>query len=311
MRNSDCTVLGCPQCRSKRAGIIRSDPPRAKCSDCSCIYNIATFPAPPEPKSTKSKRKATPRLWHRRDNGPEELEVQPLPPPSPKQLGTLTRFTREIIEGGPRAMIAAQHRAQELSKRFGEEIEAEWCLTTNWLKNLPSTGADGRDMTALNKIKVRYALTWRPRYLAALALSGGAQLACRAAKVSFTLVRAHRAKDPEFDQQCLEAIDHAIELLHDVTMQSAIEGECEPVFWQGIQVGHVRKVDNRVRIEMLRAHMPNKFKTPGSKVAISTANTQNNQFIFGPEEVQQLIASRQEALKRMAAERALPVTVQP
>ena len=53
-------------------------------------------------------------------------------------------------------------------------------------------------------------------------------------------------------------------LLHDVTMKSAIEGDCEPVFWQGIPVGHVRKVDNRLRIELLRAHLPAKFKTPGS-----------------------------------------------
>jgi hypothetical protein len=59
-----------------------------------------------------------------------------------------------------------------------------------------------------------------------------------------------------------------VELLHDVSMRSAIEGDCEPVFWQGIQVGHIRKFDNRLRIEMLRVHMPGKFKTPGAKGAL-------------------------------------------
>jgi len=91
--------------------------------------------------------------------------------------------------------------------------------------------------------------------------------------------------------------------LHDVTMKSAIEGECEPIFWQGIEVGHVRKVDNRLRIEMLRAHMPKVFKTPGSKVAISTGN-QQNMFICGPEEQDKLIALRQESLRRIAAKKA-------
>ncbi len=38
----------------------------------------------------------------------------------------------------------------------------------------------------------------------------------------------------------------------------------EPVYWQGILVGHVRKFDSRLQIEMLRALMPQTFKTPGT-----------------------------------------------
>jgi len=247
-------------------------------------------------------RTARPGVRHRKDNGPAEFDIEPVPPPTLSQLGTLTKFSREIIEGGPRALIAAEHQAGKLAEKFGIEVEAHWCLTTPYLEQLK---------VSQNPKAARYALQWRPRYLAVLSLSRSDIYACRAAKISRQTSWHHRKVDPEFDQQCLAAEEHAIELLHDVTMQSAIEGEVEPVFWQGIQVGHIRKVDNRLRIEMLRAHMPGKFKTPGSKVAISTGNTQNNQFIFGPEEVQQLIASRQEALKRMAAERALPVTVQP
>jgi hypothetical protein len=252
-------------------------------------------------KGYKKVRKSAPGVRHRRDNGPAEFDIEPVPPPTPEELGTLTKYSREIIEGGPRALIAAEHKAARLAERLGIEMEAQWCLTTPYLKQLARTHA--RD--------ARYALNWRPRYLAVLSLSRSDIYAARAAKISRHTSWHHRKLDPDFDQQCQMAEEHAIELLHDVTMQSAIEGECEPVFWQGIQVGHVRKVDNRVRIEMLRAHMPSKFKTPGSKVAINTGNTQNNQFIFGPEEVQQLIASRQEALKRMAAERAVTVTVEP
>jgi hypothetical protein len=252
-------------------------------------------------KLTK-KRHSAPGVRHRRDNGPAELEVQPVPPPTPEELGTLTKYGREIIEGGARSMIAAEHKAARLAERLGIEIEAQWCLTTPYLKQL-ATIDEGKHAR-----NARYAINWRPRYLAVLSLSRSDIMACRAAKISRHTSWHHRKVDPEFDAQCLAAEEHAIELLHDVTMQSAIEGETEPVYWQGIEVGHIRKVDNRLRIEMLRAHMPGKFKTPGSKVAINTGNTQNNQFIFGPEEVQQLIASRQEALKRMQAE-TLPAVI--
>lgn len=33
--------------------------------------------------------------------------------------------------------------------------------------------------------------------------------------------------------------------------------------WQGVVVDHIRKFDSRLQIELLRAHMPNTFKTPG------------------------------------------------
>ena len=135
-------------------------------------------------------------------------------------------------------------------------------------------------------------MMWRPKYLAILALTRGHQLAARAAKVSINTVYVHRRCDPDFERQCVEAEEHAIELLHDVTMKSAIEGELEPIYWQGIEVGHVKKVDNRLRIEMLRAHMPKTFKTPGTRVAIATGNLQQNNFICGPEEQDELIALR-------------------
>jgi hypothetical protein len=136
--------------------------------------------------------------------------------------------------------------------------------------------------------------------------------ACRAAGVSRKSTNRHRHNDAAFDQQCQEAEQHAIELLHDVTMKSAIEGECKPVYWQGIPVGYVREVDNRLRIEMLRAHMPKTFKTPGAKVAINTGNMQNNFFVCGPEEQDALIAQRQESLRMIQEQRekAKAITVE-
>src|SRR5438876_1533328 len=84
MSDADCTILDCPQCHSKRAGIIASVPPKAKCLDCRVVYEIRTI-APTDSdyinplklgrSKDKQKRKARPGVRHRRDNGPLELEV--------------------------------------------------------------------------------------------------------------------------------------------------------------------------------------------------------------------------------------------
>jgi hypothetical protein len=260
------------------------------------------------------KRSSRPGYRHRKNNGPAEYQIEPVQAPDPRDLGTLTRYTREVIQGGPRALIAARHRAAELAQKFGEEIEAQWCLLTPWLKELSSEqrfDGLGRNQDEINRRRVRYALCWRPRYLAALALSGGAQLAARAAKVSVFVVRDHRKHDPDFELQCQEAEAHFVELLHDVTMQSAIEGECEPIVWQGVVCGHIRKVDNRLRIEILRAKMPQTFKTPGNKVEINTGPQQNNMFICGPEQQDRLIAMRRESLQKMADQKAKALAMAP
>jgi hypothetical protein len=324
MSDSDVTVLRCPECGSNRAGILASVPPKAKCADCGHIYPIASLPDPGSGSNgkDKQKRKARPGVRHRRDNGPIELEVEPVPPPLPSELGTLTRYTQEIIEGGPRALIAAQHRAAELSEKFGEEFEAQWCLITPWLKQLdesatsekagqsvasdpPEKSCSSYSMTTRNRARVRYALLWRPRFLAVLALSGGPMLAARAAKVSYVVAARQRLADPDFAQQWAQAEEHAFQLLHDVTMRSAIEGDCEPVFWQGIEVGHIRKFDNRLRIEMLRAHMPKTFKTPGSQAPLVSGDN-NNVFVLTSEMQDKLIAMRQETLRAMTPKISAP-----
>jgi hypothetical protein len=219
-----------------------------------------------------------------------------------RQNWTLNLFHRQgraILQGGPRALIAAEHKAAKLAKEFGIELEAQWCLSTPYLERLRDQG---------EKRVVNYALQWRPRYLAVLSLSRSDIFACRAAKIGRWTANRHRKADPEFDQQCNEAEEHAIQLLHDVTMKSAIEGEVEPVFWQGIPVGYIRKLDNRLRIEMLRAHMPTTFKTPGSKIAINTGTVTNNTMIVDAEERERLIGLRRESLERMRVKKLAGVT---
>jgi hypothetical protein len=266
MSDADCTILDCPDCRSHRAGIIASSPPQARCSDCGKVYAIATLSVADEP--------------------------------SP---GTITLHTEGIIKGGADELVRAHKEAARLSAKFGEEIEAQWCLMTPWLSQLSLT----------NRARARYAMTWRPRFLATLALSRSQSMASRAAKVSHVTARRHRREDSDFEVQCIAAEEHAVELLHDVTFKSALEGECEPVLWQGIQVGHIIRHDNRLRIEMLRANMPQTFKTPGLKgTTINLPGAGGALVVIGEAERDELVAMRQSALNRIAAKRAQATLVE-
>ncbi len=253
----------------------------------------------------------------RGDNSPTQLNVSPVPTPKPKDLGTLSRYTHEIIAGGPRALIAAEHKAAKLAQKLGVEVEARWCLTTEWLKQRVEEAESLDRMERVGELNrgharamMKYALAWRPRFLAALALSRSQIFAARSARISPQTASNHRKWDAEFDAQCCAAEEYAVQLLNDVAMMRAIEGDCEPVFWQRKIVGHVRKYDSRLQIEMLRAYRPKVFKTPGTKVAIATG-VQVNNVIVDDEKRAELIAMRQESLRRMAAARGLPAPAQP
>jgi hypothetical protein len=330
MSNTDCTILECPDCQSHRAGIIASTPPQAKCADCGKIYDIATLPPP---NTTKTKRTASPGKRHRRDNGPAELEVQPVARPTSEQLGTLHVHTEQIIGGGPKALLLAHRRGSKLAHLYGEEFTAEWRLKTKWLTDLESSdtvpsliSSDAsvasllpvrhmRDGTVRrynhrlrNRARVRYAMKWRPMFLAVVALTYSLHIGAQAAGIAVTTMMEHRKADPDFDAQVIAAQAHCIELLHSVAMRRVIEGDCEPIFWQGIEVGHVRKFDGRLQLEMLRAHMPKVFKTPGTHNAI-VAGDGNQVLICDRETVNKIVAMRQEALREEAEKYAQAIEV--
>ena len=148
-----------------------------------------------------------------------------------------------------------------------------------WVKPIASIlqnrRADGRLQCDLESVSSRARARemhpcMEPRFLATVAMHS-VIAGERNAKVSPQTIALHRREDPNFETQVVAALAHAIELLHDVTMRSAIEGDCEPVFWQGIQIGHVHKFDNRLRIEMLRAHMPPRSSRRWVRVHRSTS----------------------------------------
>lgn len=232
------------------------------------------------------------------------VEVKPVPRPSLESMGTGHVHTESIIAGGPHALIASNKNARLLAEQcgevFGENTISDWTFETVWLQNLRET--------TRGRARAEYAMRWRPMFLAVVSLTHGITLGCRAAGVAENTVLGQREADVDFDAQVLAAQAYCIQLLHSVTMRDAIEGVLEPIFWQGIEVGHVRKVDNRLRVEMLRAHMPQTFKTPGSKVNVNTGN----QLILGGSGtladrsvIEQLMGMRQESLRRIDAKRVV------
>ena len=87
-------------------------------------------------------------------------------------------------------------------------------------------------------------------------------------------------------------------------MQRALEGDLEPVFWQGVEVGHVRKFGSRLQIEMARAHMPDKFKTPGQ--ALVNIETGDKILVMDEPTRAKLIDRRREKLLAAKAAREVP-----
>jgi hypothetical protein len=144
------------------------------------------------------------------------------------------------------------------------------------------------------RLRVRAVIAARARFLTFYAVLGSQHGACKKARISFEDIAYQLKKDDDFMAQAEVAKAYFTDLLHARAAQRAIEGDLEPVFWQGIEVGHIRKFDSRLQIEMLRAHMPDKFKTPGSGRASTTINS--DVFVLTEDQRARLMAANRERI---------------
>jgi len=282
------TILECPQCCSNRAIILDTTPLRARCADCGTSYSIKTidpqYDAVPQTK--------------KRPGGHKQKRGEPAATSDPRDIGALTEFIEVTVKGGPNALHAAQKEANRLAKKYGIEFEAKWLLKTKWLEETVSLSRNGNiNGHRPTRVRVRAIMAWRARWLGAYAMGFSKYVACRKAHVGIHTLMFHLKNDPDFADQAEAAKAHAIELLYTRAMQRAVEGDCEPVYWQGIRVGHVRKFDSRLQIEMLRALMPATFKTPGS--APVNIDTGDKILVLDEATRMKLIEKRRQALALM------------
>lgn len=93
-------------------------------------------------------------------------------------------------------------------------------------------------------------------------LEEGSTVSAAAAAVNIGRRTAYewRADDTAFANAWDEAVEVGTDLLEDEAKRRAADGYDEPVFWQGKQVGVVRKYSDRLLQVMLKARRPEKFK---------------------------------------------------
>lgn len=85
-------------------------------------------------------------------------------------------------------------------------------------------------------------------------------LAAQAAGVSSSTAYKHRQDDVIFAERWDEALSEGIDLLEAKAHQRAFEGVNEPVFWQGQEIGFVRKYSDGLTMFLLKAHRPDKYR---------------------------------------------------
>ena len=104
------------------------------------------------------------------------------------------------------------------------------------------------------------ARVWKPVFLEALAQTANLTTSARAAGVTRENVYQARRRSPEFEAQCRNAVEQAVDLLEREARRRAFEGVLEPVYHKGEVVGHIRKYSDGLLTFLLKAHRPTKYR---------------------------------------------------
>ena len=99
----------------------------------------------------------------------------------------------------------------------------------------------------------------RAQFLALLAECGNVTRAADEAGLSRVYLYQMRRDDEAFAEEWETAADIGAKRLEDEARRRAVEGWQEPVWYQGDQVGTVRKYSDTLLICLLKAHHPEKY----------------------------------------------------
>lgn len=100
---------------------------------------------------------------------------------------------------------------------------------------------------------------WRKVYLEALSHCANVTIAARIAQVSRETVRLARG-DSEFATAEKDAMEVGVDLVEAAAFKSAVYGDMEPVYYQGVLVGHVVKYSDKMREMLLKGRRPEVYK---------------------------------------------------
>ncbi len=101
---------------------------------------------------------------------------------------------------------------------------------------------------------------WKKRFLKALRDSGIVREACESSRISRGQAYAARHDDEVFAAAWEAAMQEAVDLLESVARDRAVGGWDEPVFYQGVACGAIRRRSDTLLMFLMKAHAPERFR---------------------------------------------------
>lgn len=99
----------------------------------------------------------------------------------------------------------------------------------------------------------------RAKFLSVLSECGNVTRAAEESSLNRQFLYRYKAQDEAFSAAWEEAAEIGAKRLEDEARRRAVEGWQEPVWYQGDQVGTVRKYSDTLLICLLKAHHPEKY----------------------------------------------------
>jgi AcrR family transcriptional regulator len=101
-----------------------------------------------------------------------------------------------------------------------------------------------------------------------------------------------RSADADFAKAWDEAIEAGTDVLEDEAVRRAVEGTDEPVFYQGMVCGAVRRYSDTLLIFMLKARRPEKFKDRPVRLNLPAIKTARDVLVAHAAAIQAMAAGQ-------------------
>ena len=116
----------------------------------------------------------------------------------------------------------------------------------------------------------------RAKFLSILAECGNVTRAAEESECGRIMLYKIKSQDEEFSAAWEEAAEIGAKRLEDEARRRAVEGWQEPVWYQGDQVGTVRKYSDTLLICLLKAHHPEKYADRQKSETVLDATVQGS-----------------------------------
>lgn len=100
---------------------------------------------------------------------------------------------------------------------------------------------------------------WVQPFLQHLKTSMNMAESARSVGVAYSAVMSLKQRDADFEAACDEALEEACDYLEAEMRRRAFQGVDEPVFYQGEEVGAVRKYSDSLAIFLMKGYRRRKF----------------------------------------------------